>query len=120
MIHITKCVRGFVCVVCLIGLVSVTHVGFSGVAEPQARAWSSGAAIGFLGNAPDGTAFATNFHAEYFPSHQISVGPLAQLAATEDIFQFGLSGQGEYWLDLPGLDKRLKLNLQGGTRLSAC
>jgi hypothetical protein len=25
-----------------------------------------------------------------------------------------LSGQGKYWLDLPGLDTRLKMNLQGG------
>lgn len=114
MIHITKCVREFVCVACLIGLVNVTLVGVSGAAEPRAGAWSGGAAIGFLGNTPDGTAFATNVHADYFLNHQISVGPLAQLAVTGDLFQFGLSGQGKYWFDLPGLDKRLKMNLQGG------
>lgn len=120
MIHITKCVRGFVCVACLIGLVNVTHVGVSGAAEPRAGAWSGNAAIGVLGNTPDGTAFATNVHADYFLNHQISVGPLTQLAVTGDLFQFGLSGQGKYWFDLPGLDKRLKMNLQGGARLSAC
>lgn len=115
MIQMTTYVRGFVCAVCLMGLVSVIHVGVSGAAEPRAGAWSGGAAIGFLANTPDGTAFATNFLAEYFLNHQISVGPLAQLAVTGDLFQFGLSGQGKYWLDLPGLDKRLKMNRQGGS-----
>ena len=114
MIHTMKYVRGFVRAICLMGLVSVIYVGISEAAEPQAGAWSGGAAIGFLGNTPDGTAFATNFHADYFLNRQISVGPLAQLAVTGDLFQFGLSGQGKYWLDLPGLDKRLKMNLQGG------
>ena len=114
MIHMTTCVRGFVCAVCLMGLMSVTHVGVSEAADPRAGAWSGGAAIGFLGNTPDGTAFATNVHADYFLTRQMSVGPLAQVAVTGDLFQFGLSGQGKYWLDLPGLDTRLKMNLQGG------
>jgi hypothetical protein len=89
MIHMTTCVRGFVWAFCLMGLVSATHVGVSGATEPRAGAWSGGAAIGFLGYTPDGTAFATNFHADYFLNHQISVGPLAQLAVTGDLFQFG-------------------------------
>lgn len=88
--------------------------GASRAAEPQAGAWSGGVAIGFLGYTPDGTAFATNVHADYFLSRQVSVGPLAQLAVTEDLFQFGFSGQGKYWLDLPGLDTRLRMNLQRG------
>ena len=71
-------------------------------------------AIGFLANTPDGTSFATNFHADYFLNHQISVGPLAQLAVTEIYFKIGFSGQGKYWLDLSGLDQRLRMNLQGG------
>jgi hypothetical protein len=110
----TKSVRGFVCAVCLMGLVSMIHAGTSGAAEPRAGAWSGGAAIGFLGYTPDGTAFATNLHADYFLTREISIGPLAQLAVTGDLFQFGFSGQGKYWLDLPGLDPRLKMNLQGG------
>lgn len=114
MSYMTKCVWGIVYAVSLIGLVNMTHVGVSGAAESRAGDWSGGAAIGFLGNTPDGTAFATNVHAEYFLNHQISVGPLVQLAVTGDLFQIGFSGQGKYWLDLPGLDKRLKMNLQGG------
>ena len=120
MIQMTTCVRGFVCAVCLMGLVSVTYVGVSGAAEPRAGAWSGGAAIGFLANTPDGTAFATNFHADYFLNHQISVGPLAQLAVTGDLFQFGFSGQGKYWLDLPGLDTAIEDEPARGARLSAC
>jgi hypothetical protein len=49
--------------------------GVMQAAEPQAGTWSCGAAIGFLGNTPDGTAFATNLHADYFFTRQISVGP---------------------------------------------
>ncbi len=83
-------------------------------AEPKSGAWSGGGAVGFLGNTPDGTAFATNLNADYFVSPQLSLGPLAQIAATGDLFQFGLSGQAKLWFDLPDLDKRLRLNLQGG------
>ena len=99
---------------CLIGLVSVAIIGVTEATEPQAGNSSGGAAIGFLGNTPDGTAFATNLHADYFLNRQISVGPLAQFAVTGDLFQVGVSGQGKYWLNLPGLDNRLKVNLQGG------
>lgn len=88
--------------------------GMARAAEPQAHAWSGGAAIGFLGNTPDGTAFATNLHADYFLNRQISIGPLAQFAVTGDLFQLGVSGQVKYWLDLPGLDNRWKVNIQGG------
>jgi hypothetical protein len=112
--HTTKCLLTFVHAVCLIGLVSVTTVDFSVAAEPQAGIWSGGAAIGFLGNTPDGTAFATNLHADYFLNRQISVGPLAQFAVTGDLFQVGGSGQVKYWLNLPGVDHRVKVNFQGG------
>ena len=114
MIQLTKCAARFIFAVCLMGLVSVIPIGVSGAEEPHVGAWSPGAAIGFLGNTPDGTAFATNFHADYFTNKQFSVGPLAQLAITGDLFQIGFSGQGKYWLDLAGLDTRLRANLQGG------
>jgi hypothetical protein len=98
----------------MIGLLGTWDNSVSQAAEPKAGAWSGGAAVGFLGNTPDGTAFATNFNADYFLTKQLSIGPLAQIAATGDLFQFGFSGQAKYWLDLPGLDKRLKVNVQGG------
>ena len=98
----------------MIGLLVTWGTSISQAAEPKAGGWSGGAAIGFLGYTPDGTAFATNLHADYFLNRQISVGPLAQFAVTGDLFQFGFSGQGKYWFDLPGLDPRLKMNLQGG------
>jgi len=77
-------------------------------------AWSGGAAVGFLGNTPDGTAFATNLHADYFMNNQFSVGPLGQLALTGDLFQIGFSGQVKYWWEVAGIDPRLKANLQAG------
>ena len=49
-------------------MIGVMVVGMSSVcmaAEPKASAWSGGIGIGFLGNTPDGTAFATNFNADY-------------------------------------------------------
>ena len=114
MIQSMKCAGRFMCAVCLMGLVSVIPIGVLSAEEPQVGAWSAGAAIGFLGNTPDGTAFATNIHADYFTNKQFSVGPLAQLAITGDLFQIGFSGQGKYWFNLAGLDTRLRANLQGG------
>ena len=113
MIDHVKCILRIAGVVCLMGL-SGPIIEVSGAAEPRADTWSGGAAIGFLSNTPDGTAFATNFHADYFLNNQISVGPLGQLGVTGDLFQIGVSGQGKYWLNLAGVDKRLKANLQGG------
>lgn len=110
----TKCARHVIQVICMIGLLIGANIGVLEAAELRAGIWSGGAAIGFLGSTPDGTAFATNLHADYFLNRQLSVGPLAQFAVTGDLFQFGLSGQVKYWLDLPGIDKRLKANLQGG------
>jgi hypothetical protein len=75
---------------------------------------SGGGAIGFLANTPDGTAFAFNLNADYFIHPNVSVGPLFQLAATGDLFQFGLSGQGKLWIDLPGTEHKARLTLQGG------
>jgi hypothetical protein len=64
--HAMKCLLSFVHAVCLIGLVSMATVDLSVAAEPQTGTWSGGATIGFLGNTPDGTAFATNLHTDYF------------------------------------------------------
>ena len=75
---------------------------------------SGGGAIGFLANTPDGTAFAFNVNGDYFIHQNVSVGPLFQLAATGDLFQFGLSGQGKLWIDLPGTEHKARLTLQGG------
>jgi hypothetical protein len=74
-IRITKCVREFVRAICLIGLVAVAFVGPSGAAELQAGAWSGGAAIGFLGYTPDGTAFATKSSRRLFSESPGVGGP---------------------------------------------
>lgn len=99
---------------CLMGAMACLEGTPVQAAEPKTGAWSGGGAVGFLGNTPDGTAFATNLNVDYFVTQQLSLGPLAQIAATGDLFQFGLSGQAKLWFDLPDFDKRLKLNLQGG------
>ena len=67
-----KCVWGFVHAVCLIGLLSVATVSVSEAAELQGGTSSGGAAIGFFGNTPGGTAFATNVHADYFLNGPLS------------------------------------------------
>ena len=83
-------------------------------ADPKASAWTFGAALGFLGDTPDGTAFAVNGNAEGFIDRKFSLGPLLQLAATGDLAQIGLSGQAKYWIDIPGTENRLKVTVQGG------
>lgn len=86
-------------------------------AEPQAArhagTWTGGAAVGILGNTPDGTAMGLNFNAEAFLDENVSLGPLVQLGITGDMTLVGASGQGKYWIDLPA-DPKLKLNLQAG------
>lgn len=114
MIYQSTSLRKFLAALCLVGLVSLTPLGESEAAEPQTGNWTGGGSIGFLGNTPDGTAFALNLNADYFLMPQLSIGPLVQFAFTGDLFQVGGSGQVKYWFTLPGADNRLKLNIQGG------
>lgn len=80
----------------------------------EARRWSGGAGMGFLGDTPDGIMeFAVNGHADYFIVDRLSVGPLAQYAGAGNDFLFGLSVQTKYWWDIPGL-QATKLVVQGG------
>lgn len=87
----------------------------AGVAELMAGQWSGGAGMGFLGNTPDGVAeLGIKGHADYFVTDRFSVGPLAQYAGAGNDILFGLSAQGKYWWNLPGMDGRGKFVLQGG------
>ena len=82
--------------------------------ELQAGQWKGGGGVGLLGSTPDGTAFAMNGNMDYFVNEHVSVGPLLQVGVTGDMALVGLSGQGKYWIDLPGTSGRGKLALQSG------
>lgn len=97
-----------------IGLVLYSGEESVQAAEPTAGTWSGGGAIGFLANTPDDTAFAFNMNADRFFTREFSVGPLLQLAFTDNMNQVGFSGQAKYWIDLPETNNRAKLVLQGG------
>lgn len=84
----------------------------AGAAE-EAGAFSAGGGLGFLADTTDDTAFALNFHGDYFVSENVSLGPLVQLAFTGDLTQIGASGQAKYWLPLPG-QPLAKIVFQGG------
>lgn len=99
---------------CLSGALLTVTPSASDASELRHGTWTGGAGIGFLGNTPDSTAFALNLNADYFLMPQLSIGPLVQFAFTGDLFQVGTSGQVKYWFSLPGVDSRLKLNVQGG------
>ncbi len=102
------------------GLVAALTVGLIGswggqpaqAADQKPGTWTGGGALGFLGNTPDGTAFALNFNAEGFITRNVSLGPLLQLGFTGDLTQIGLSGQAKYWIDIP--NTQAKLTVQGG------
>ncbi len=64
----------------------------STVPEIREDTWRGGAGFGMLGSTPDGTAFTTDGHADYFLTDQFSVGPLLQVGFTNDMAQIGLSG----------------------------
>ncbi len=76
--------------------------------------WSMGGAAGFLDNTPDGMAFAVNMHGDRSMGDRVFVGPLLQLAFTDDMTQCGLTAQAKYWVALPDTDGRARLTLQGG------
>jgi hypothetical protein len=75
---------------------------------------TAGAGLGIMGGTPDGTAVTLNGHAEQFVNSNLSVGPLAQIAFTGDMFLLGITGQLKYWMDVPDTGHRLKVNFQGG------
>jgi len=93
---------------------SVTPAWSQSITTPVPGQWSGGGALGFLSSTPSGTAFALNFNADYFLNRYFSVGPLAQIAVVGDLSQFGLSGQGKYWIDIPDTGNRLKAVFQAG------
>src|SRR5207249_9799172 len=76
--------------------------------------WNLGISGGLLGNTPDGTAVALNADAEHVVGPHFSLGPLAQLAFTSNLFQLGLSGQAKYWIDISRILTGTRMNVQGG------
>ena len=106
--------RSFVYSLVVVFAIGLHRPYTANAADPKTGTWSGGGAIGFLADTPDGTALALNLNLDYFLNRDVSVGPLFQLAATGDLSQVGFSGQGKFWIDLPGVEHRAKLTLQGG------
>jgi len=94
-----------------VALTASSGRGYAEAAEPTPGAWTGGAALGFLGNTDDRTAFAMNLNVERFLNRSFSVGPLLQFGVTGNLTQIGVSGQVKYWVNL---SKALKLTAQGG------
>lgn len=80
--------------------------------ESRAGRWGGGSSAGVMFSTPDGTAFGVNGNAEYFLADNFSIGPLAQLGLTGDMVLIGVSGQGKYYIPLPGTPGRIAV--QGG------
>src|SRR5881296_883082 len=95
----------------IVALTAYCGSGCAEAADPAPGAWTGGAAVGFLGNTADSTAFAMNLNVERFINRSFSVGPLLQFGVTGDMTQIGASGQVKYWMDL---SRALKLTAQGG------
>jgi opacity protein-like surface antigen len=72
-----------------------------------------GAGLGVHADTPDGTAFAAGLGLDYHLTNNISIGPLMQFGATNDLFQFGLTAQAKYTFDLPQVPD-LKPHVEGG------
>lgn len=93
----------------------VSGLAYADVNDLRPGQWSGGTGVGFLGSTPDGAAeFAFNGHADYFVTHNFSVGPLAQYAGAGNDFLFGLTAQAKFWWDIPGSRSLAKLVVQGG------
>jgi hypothetical protein len=93
------------------GLVGIMNLQPALAIEPRAGMWFAGAALGVIGDTPDGTAFALNAHADRFLDPIVSIGPLLQLA---NFKQIALSLQPKYWLDVTLVNPDAKMNFQAG------
>ena len=98
----------------VVGLTLFGAVPSVRAADLQPGSWTFGGGLGFLGDTPDGTAFAMNFYADAFIARNVSLGPLLQLGFTGDMAQIGVSGQVKYWIDIPGTANRLKVVPEAG------
>lgn len=110
--------RGTLRAACMLVLAAGVSTCWGGrtaqAAELKPGTWTFGGGLGFLGNTPDGTAFALNFYADVGIAPKLSLGPLLQLGVTGDMSQIGVSGQVKYWLGIPDTANRLKIVVQGG------
>jgi len=94
-----------------LGLIVYSGPGCSEATEPAPGVWTGGAAVGFLGNTADGTAFTANLNVERFITRNFSIGPLLQFGVTHELTQIGLSGQAKFWIHL---SRGFYVTLQGG------
>lgn len=83
----------------------------------RTKPWQAGVGIGFLANTPDDTAFATNLNVDYFLDDHWSLGPLVQLAFTDDLALYGFSGQAKYWFPAWDTAGRTRPYAQAGVGL---
>jgi hypothetical protein len=103
----------------LLALVSML-IGFSmadaqegGVQERRTGRITLGVDAGPMIGSIDGGAFEVAVSGDYYTSPNLSFGPLAQLAFTDDLTQIGLSGQLKYTFDVPP-GSRFRPNIQAG------
>lgn len=94
-------------------MLSVSATAQQRPVEMRAGTFTLGVDIGLQGATADGTAFAWGLSGDYFLNHNVSVGPLFQMGTTDDLTQIGLTAQGKFTFDLPGMPD-LKPHLQGG------
>jgi hypothetical protein len=79
----------------------------------RTRRFELGTDIGFAGGTLDGTAFAVGIYGDFPIIPHVSIGPLMQLALTNDLFQIGVTAQAKVTLDIPDVPE-LKPQFQVG------
>lgn len=79
----------------------------------RTRRFELGTDIGFAGGTLDGTAFAVGIYGDFPIIPHVSIGPLMQLALTNDLFQIGVTAQAKVTLDIPDVPE-LKPQFQAG------
>ena len=105
--------KHFVCsVVIFVGMAFPGFLFAQGTMNEKGRI-QLGADVGFQVETLDGTAFAFAANGDYFLDRNVSLGPLIQLALTDDLTQIGFSLQGKYHINLVG-NPNLRPHVQGG------
>jgi hypothetical protein len=83
--------------------------------QPASRQghFAFGAGFGPMLSTESGSIMGLDFMAEYFLSHELSVGPLLQVGFDGDFSQVGLTAELKYTFDIAS-NPRVHPNVQGG------
>lgn len=97
----------------LVGLGQSARAEEAAPAAGRAGHFAFGAGFGPMLSTESGSILGLEFMADYFLTHELSVGPLLQVGFDDNFSQVGLTAQLKYTFDVAA-NPRIHPNVQGG------